>query len=274
MSNPRTFAFQAGFSDPGLITVGVTLLDAQKAVILPRTTAGIINLGGGNYGAVLTLPDSFSTGFVQFDDGRGGQPVSGPVNAAALVAAAAASLPPPSLLTQAQATAAAKLGLALADLPASFSDELTLAEILLVWQSPGFANLAALSGPDIFLTGYALGCFVAARLVSPLRIAMGAGVITGLTDADGAKIVWSGPVYADPPALIKEGQEAIARISFIVTERATKNGSVKLFGNVRQNTHHYGRSGHNQCGYGSGYGFDYGAVLLDYALYPLLGNWG
>lgn len=91
---PRTFTFQADFSSDTLAGVGYALTDATGAVAIARTAAGIVNLGGGSYGAAITLPDAFSVGFLRWDDGQAlPEYKSLPVNAQELMTQAGATNP-------------------------------------------------------------------------------------------------------------------------------------------------------------------------------------
>lgn len=94
----RTFTFQANFSSDTLSGVGYALVDvpagAVGTVFIARTTAGVVNLGGGSYGARVTLPDTFGVGFLRWDNGQVPPEFkSQPVNAQALAVEAQATNP-------------------------------------------------------------------------------------------------------------------------------------------------------------------------------------
>lgn len=270
----RTFTFQADFSNDTLAGVGYALIDPAGVVMIARTTAGIVNLGGGSYGAELTLPDTFSVGFLRWDDGQAPPEYKSlPVNAQALVAEAGVSAPS-SLNAQARRTAAAKLAITVDALPSAFDDEYQLTLVLMAAQSPQLAAPDNLTGPDAFLVGCAAGCFIAARLALPLRIALGSGAIVAVTSADGSKTQFAGAVYADPDVLIKEGQETLSRISFVQAARVQAAKGVSVFGLAgRRRSQQAGYGGYGLGGYGyGGYG-SLGLLLLDYGAYPLLSRW-
>lgn len=135
---PRTFTFQADFSSDTLAGVGYALIDAAGVVVAPRATAGVVNLGGGSYGAALTLPDTFSVGFLRWDDGQIPPEFKTlPVNAQVLTAEAGASgaLPGGWPTTD---DVLSKMAVALGEAPAASPAEvsLVLAAVIAEFESP------------------------------------------------------------------------------------------------------------------------------------------
>lgn len=182
---------------------------------------------------------------------------------------------------QARRTAAAKLAIDVSVLPAAFDDEYQVVLKLIARQCALLANPDTLAPSDAFSVGYAAGCFIAARLALPLRIALGSGVIVAVTDADGSKMQFAGAVYADPQELIKEGQEQISLIPAVQAIRVQAAKGVSVFGLAGRHRSQqaagcyggYGLGGYGYDGFGyGGYG-SLGALLLDYAAYPLLAGW-
>lgn len=144
---PRTFTFQADFSSDTLPGVGYALIDPAGVVVIARTTAGVVNLGGGSYGAALTLPDAFSVGFLRWDDGQTPPEYKTlPVNAQALSAEAGvtaqASYPNASDLTAYITSLGIFMvagGLDGLNLPAKISAAIAVWERLTLW-TPFLAN--------------------------------------------------------------------------------------------------------------------------------------
>jgi hypothetical protein len=67
MSYTRYMTVNFGASRNALTTVGYQLYDSSNAVSGSRITANIHNLGGGSYGALVTIPDHFA-GRIKWDD--------------------------------------------------------------------------------------------------------------------------------------------------------------------------------------------------------------
>ena len=67
-----SLALQANFgpSNAGLATVGLTILNADGTTNTARSTSGVVDLGGGAYGRVVSLADGFR-GWAKWDTGTG-----------------------------------------------------------------------------------------------------------------------------------------------------------------------------------------------------------